>query len=347
MRPKRSATTIHDVARAAGVSVTTASRVLNNKGDVAPETFAKVQRVIAELNYTASLAARSMRSRTTGVIGLIVPDLVGSYILEIVKGVGAAITEFAYDLLVFTHGSRTPGYASWEREHVSLLSGGLTDGCVVVTPSAPSFPETARVVVIDPHGDGAGVPSVIATNHAGAMAAMAHLVALGHRRIGFIGGLPELQSAARRLQGYKDSLSAAGIAYDPLLAIEGDYTHASGQAGARRLLGLPQPPTAIFAGCDLAALGVMDVAREMGVCIPNDLSLIGFDNIPEAAQVTPQLTTVDQSIQQMGYLATKMLVRMLAGEALESTLCKVPTHLVIRESCLAIETLQPTVAASP
>ncbi|HEX9373855.1 MAG TPA: LacI family DNA-binding transcriptional regulator [Roseiflexaceae bacterium] len=337
MRPKRSATTIQDVARAAGVSVTTVSRVLNNKDDVAPETYDSVRRVIEELNYTASLAAKGMRSRKTNVLGLVVPDVVETFHIEVIKGIGRAIRDFGYDLIIYTSGTRPlSSRASWEQEHVALLSGGLTEGNIVVTPSAPAFPDASRIVVIDPQGDGTNVPSVIARNRVGAMAAMEYLIGLGHCRIGFIGGRPDALSAARRFAGYQDGLAAAGIPFDPDLVQGGDYTQERGRAAARELLDRPNRPTAIFAANDKTALGVMDVAQELGLRIPQDLSLVGFDNLPEAAQVHPQLTTVDQSIQEMGYLATKMLVSMLQGEELGSPLCKVPTRLIIRESCQAV-----------
>ena len=336
MRSKQSVATIQDVARAAGVSVTTASRVLNNKDDVAPATYEKVRRVMQDLNYTASLAAKSMRSRTTHVIGLLVPDVIDVYYQEIIKGVGEAIRTSTYDLMIYTSQRPVLNHnPSWEQEHVALLSGGLTDGCIVVTPSAPTFPNTARIVVIDPDGDGANVPSVVATNRAGALAVMEYLIGLGHRRIGFIGGRPGTVSASRRFAGYKDGLAEAGIPYDPDLVQSGDYTRGRGQEAARQLLGRPDRPTAIFAANDNTAMGVMDVAQELGLRIPQDVSVVGFDNLPEAAQVTPKLTTVDQSIQEMATLATKLLIGILRGEAPDQTVHKIPTRLIIRESCQA------------
>jgi LacI family transcriptional regulator len=336
MRSKQSVVTIQDVARAAGVSVTTASRVLNNKDDVAPETYEKVRRVIQELNYTASLAAKGMRSRTTKVIGLILPEVTEPFDLEIIKGAGAAIRDSEYDMIIYTSGGPPLSRpASWELEQLALLSGGLTDGCVVVTPSAPTFPDTARIVVIDPLGDGASVPSVVARNRAGALDVMTYLTGLGHRRIGFIGGRPDALSAIRRFDGYKDGLEIAGIPYDPELIQQGDYTREGGQAAVRQLLGRVERPTAIFAANDESALGVMDIAQELGIHIPQDLSLVGFDNIPETGLVAPKLTTVDQSIQEMGTLATKLLIGILRGEAPEQQLVKVPTRLIIRDSCQA------------
>lgn len=333
MRSKQSGVTIQDVARAAGVSVTTASRVLNNKDDVAPETFDKVRRVMQELNYTASLAAKSLRSRTTHVIGLLVREVTDVFNQEIIKGVGVGIRGSGYDLMIYT-GERPTG-AAWEQEHVALLSSGLADGCIVVTPSAPSFPDTTRIVVIDPQGDGANAPSVVARNRLGALAVMDYLTGLGHRRIGFIGGRPEMLSAIRRLKGYQDGLAAAGIVYDPHLVQEGDYTRERGHEAGYQLLDRPNRPTAVFAANDASAMAVMDVAQQLGLRVPQDLSVAGFDNVPEAAQVTPRLTTVDQSIQDMGKLATGMLIDILRGEAPAQRLVKVPTRLIIRDSCQA------------
>jgi LacI family transcriptional regulator, galactose operon repressor len=336
MRSKQAVVTIHDVAQAAGVSVTTVSRVLNDKDDVAPATYEKVRRVMRELNYTASLAAKSMRSRTTNVIGLVMPEVTEPFDLEIIRGVGAAIRESGYDLMIYTTGgSPLSRRAAWEQEHVALLSGGLTDGCIVVTPSAPTFPNATRIVVVDPQGDGTNVPSVVARNRVGAFAVMEYLVGLGHRRIGFIGGRPDTLSGIRRLTGYRDGLATAGIPIDPALIQDGDYTRERGQAAARQLLGQPDRPTAIFAANDLSALGVMDVAQELSLCIPQELSLVGFDNIPEAALATPRLTTVDQSIQEMGELAATLLIGILRGEAPERQLVKVETQLIIRDSCQA------------
>jgi LacI family transcriptional regulator len=336
MRSKQAVVTIQDVARAAGVSVSTISRVLNNKDDVAPETTEKVRRVMQELNYTASLAAKSMRSRTTKVIGLILPEVTEPFDLEIIKGAGAVIRDSGYDLMIYTSGNHPLSRrASWELEQLALLSGGLTDGCIVVTPSAPSFPNTGRIVVIDPLGDGASVPSVIARNRVGALHVMSYLIGLGHRRIGFIGGRSDTLSAMRRFIGYKDGLEMAGIPFDPELVLGGDYSREGGRAAALQLLDRPERPTAIFAANDQSAFGVMDIAQELGIRIPQDLSLVGFDNIPEAAQVTPKLTTVDQSVREMGTLATRLLLGILRGEIPQEKLVKVPTNLVIRDSCQA------------
>jgi LacI family transcriptional regulator len=333
----RATITIRDVAEAAGVSVSTVSRVLNDKDDVAPETYEKVQDVIQEMGYTSSLAARSMRSRRTNVMGLIVPDVADSFSIQVMKGVNQAVFELDYDLIIYTSGSiKKRSAAERERYFVSLLNGSVTDGVIIVTPAATSFSTAAPVVTIDPNNECPDCLMISATNHAGAMAAMEYLLGLGHRRIGFIGGRPDLQCAQRRLQGFQDALRQAGIALDPALIAAGDFTAETGQECARQLLSLPEPPTAIFAANDQSAIGAIKAARNVGLRVPDDLSVIGFDNIPEAAYFDPALTTIDQFMERMGYTATEMLIDLVQGRPLERELHKIPTQLIVRDSCQAL-----------
>jgi LacI family transcriptional regulator, galactose operon repressor len=337
MKRTRAATTIRDVAREAGVSVSTVSRVLNDKDDVASDTYQRVQTVIQQLSYTSSLAARSMRSHRTNVIGLIVPDIGDSFSIQVMKGVHRAIANLDYDLIAYTGGStRRPSSAEREQYYVSLLNGSVADGVVIVTPAAISFSTTAPVVAVDPNKESTGCLSVIATNHVGALAAMEYLIDLGHRRIGFIGGRPDLQCAEQRLLGYTDALRQAYISIDPDLIAVGDFTAETGCRCAQRLLSLPEPPTAIFAANDQSAIGAIEAARQAGLSVPDDLSVVGFDNIPEAAYYNPALTTVDQFIDRMGQVATEILLGLIEGQRPESDLYKMPTQLVVRDSCRAV-----------
>lgn len=337
MRRTKSNVTIRDVAAAAGVSVSTVSRVLNDKDDVAPETYERVQEVIRQLGYASSLAARGMRSRRTNVIGLIMPDVGEPFPIEVMRGVNEAIAAFDYHLIIYTAGdTRESKSAARERQYVSLLNSGITDGVIIVTPAATSFSTADPVVVVDPNNVCPDCATVIATNRAGALSATRYLLELGHRRIGFVGGRPELQSAVRRLQGYRDGLAEAGVPLHPELVEVGDYTAETGFVCGRRLLSLPDPPTAIFAANDQSAIGVMRAADEAGLSVPEDLSVVGFDNIPETAYVNPPLTTVDQFITRMGYTATEILMRLIEGESLDGDIHKIPTELVVRESCRAL-----------
>ena len=163
-----------------------------------------------------------------------------------------------------------------------------------------------------------------------------YLIGLGHRRIGFIGGRPDLQCAQRRLQGYQYTLRQANIPLDPALIAAGDFTKETGQECARQLLSLPEPPTAIFAANDQSAMGAIKAARNAGLRVPDDLSVIGFDNIPEAAYFDPALTTIDQFMERMGYTATETLIDLVQGKPLERELHKVPTQLIVRDSCQTI-----------
>lgn len=338
MRRNRRSVTILDVAKSAGVSVSTVSRVLNEKDDVSPETYEKVQEVIASLGYASSLAARGMRSHRTHVLGLIMPDVASPYCVEVLRGINEAIALSDYDLIIYTTGDvRKYHTADQERKYVNLLNGGITDGVIVVTPAATSFSTDAPVVTIDPNNESPDCPGIIAANRDGALAAMNYLTSLGHKRIGFITGRLDLVSACHRLQGYKDGLFAAGIPLDDELIQIGDYTLEVAFTCSQRLLALSNRPTAIFASNDSSAIGVYQAAQEAGLRIPQDLSVIGFDNLPESTYPHPALTTMDQFVSQMGKMAVELVMKMINGETLEKNLLKIPAKLVVRDSCAAIE----------
>ena len=334
MRHKKRSATIQDVAREAGVSVSTVSRVLNSKVDVASETYEKVRGIIEELGYASSLAARGMRSSRTHVIGMILPDVASLYCVEVMRGVNRAIAHLDYDLIIYTTGDiRKYGTADQERRCVALLNGGITDGVIVVTPAAVDFSTNEPVVAIDPNNESPDCPAIIATNRAGALAAMNYLTGLAHHRIGFITGRLDLVSANQRLQGYKDGLAACGIVFDERLIQIGDYTTETAVECTRRLLALANPPSAIFASNDMSSIGVYQAAQEAGVRIPQHLSVIGFDNIRESSLINPALTTIDQFISDIGATAIEMVVKLVNGETLEKNFVIVPTQLIVRDSC--------------
>jgi LacI family transcriptional regulator len=332
MRAKKRAVTIQDVAKSSGVSVSTVSRVLNAKGDVAFDTKQRIQDVIRQLGYTSNLAARSMRGRKMNLIGLIMPDVAHPFATEVMKGVNRAIAESEYDLLVYTTGDvRKLATAAHEQRFVSLLNNSITDGVVIVAPVASEFATDAPIVSIDPAVVNPAYPSIHATNYQGAMDAMHYLLSLGHTRIGFISGRRELESSIRRMKGYRDALEEAGSGVDEALIGAGDYTTEMAVSCARRLLALENPPTAIFAANDQSAIGVYQVANEMGLKIPEELSVVGFDNVAEAAYLN--LTTVDQFIAEMAYRATHRLFSLINGDELDEQIIKMQTQLVIRGSC--------------
>lgn len=332
MQKKKRTVTIQDVAKTAGVSVSTVSRVLNGKVDVASETKDRIHSVIDDLGYTTNLAARSMRSQKKNLVGLIMPDIAYPFAIEVMKGVNRAIAESEFDLLVYTTGDvRKSGSASHEQKYVSLLTNSISDGVIIVAPVAGEFNIDAPIVSIDPLASNPNYPAVHATNYQGALDAMEYLIGLGHTRIGYVGGRAELESASRRLKGYREALEKAGIRIDESLIASGDYTTETGISGARQLLALEKPPTAIFSSNDQMAMGVYQVAQEMGIRIPDDLSVIGFDNITESKYM--DLTTVDQFISEMGYVATQILIKLINGETLEDQTYRMQTSLVVRNSC--------------
>ena len=260
------------------------------------------------------------------------PDIAYPFAIEVMKGVNRAIAESEFDLLVYTTGDvRKSGRALHEQKYVSLLNNSITDGAIIVAPVTGEFSTDAPIVSIDPLMSNPNYASVHATNHQGAMDAVNYLLRLGHRRIGFISGRAELESSARRLMGYRDAMERAGFSIDDMLIAAGDYTTATGIQCARELLSLGHPPTAIFASNDQMAMGVYQVAEEMRLRIPEDLSVVGFDNIMESKYMG--LTTVDQFISEMGFVATQMLIRLINGEPLESPTYQMQTQLVIRTSC--------------
>jgi LacI family transcriptional regulator len=284
-----------------------------------------------------------MRSHRTNLIGLILHDVASLYSQEIMRGVNRAIAKIDKDLIVYTSGGLDQeNVAQHERYYVALLNGSITDGAIVVTPTATQFTTHAPLVIIDPNNEIPDYPAIIATNQEGALAAMNYLTDLGHRRIAHIAGEMKLVSANQRLQGYKDGLAAAGIPLNEDLIEMGDYTTETAVMCARKLLSLPDRPTAIFAANDMSAIGVYQATRELGLQIPENLSVIGFDNLREAAYLDPPLTTIDQSIEHMATLATEMLVKLVKGEPLpinpaeEGNLYKIPTQLVIRNSCASV-----------
>ncbi|MDN3497016.1 LacI family DNA-binding transcriptional regulator [Planococcus sp. APC 4015] len=321
-------TTIHDVARAAGVSVATVSKAVNGRYGVAGDTASRVMAAAEELGYESSLVASSMRSRRTGVIGVLVPAF-EPFSAEILKGVGTALRDSPYDLVAYS-GSNSSTSTGWERRSLQRLSGTLIDAAIMVTPTVVSASADIPIVAIDPHTGRADLPTVESDSFGGALQATRYLIELGHRRIGFLAGRPDLRSAGLREAGYRRALSDAGILFDPALVQDGRYEEYAARSAATTLLSLPDPPTAVFAANDLSALGVLDVATGFGLRVPADLSVVGFDDIPEASRAAPALTTIRQPMGRLGAIAAEMIVGLLGGDPPAQTHVLLATQLVAR-----------------
>jgi LacI family transcriptional regulator len=303
--------------------------VINDRYGVAPETYDKVMDIVSDLGYESSLVASSLRRNSTNVIGILVPEF-EPFSTELLKGISSAVEGTGYELLAYS-GNLEHNQVGWERRSLSRLAGTLIDGAVIVAPTASVTDATIPVVAVDPHTGKTGPSTVEADNVGGARAATQHLIELGHRRIAHIRGRTDLVSAQLREQGYREALVAAGIPFDPELVRVGGYRAAETTDAARELLSRSDRPTAVFAANDLSAIRVLEIARDLGLRVPEDLSVVGFDNVPEAANAVPALTTVAQPLHQMGAEAVRLLLGLLAGGTTEDHLL-LPASLVVRAS---------------
>lgn len=325
--------TIREVAAQAGVSVATVSKVLNDRHGVARSTLERVRAAIDELGYESSIVARSLRNHRTNVIGILV-WAIEPYSAELLKGAARALRGTGYELVVYSTGADPAGRIGWERRYLSRLLGTLIDGAVLVTPTAPTGQDTSPVVAVDPHSGEDGAWTVQADNVRGARLAVEHLLGLGHRRIAFLGRPPrDLASGKQREEGYRSALAAAGIPFDPALVRNAGYHEDESADAVRSLLTLPDRPTAVFAANDVTAINTMETALTLGMRVPDDLSVVGFDNVPESTVVEPALTTVEQPLQLMGQRAVEMLLDLLADREPAQRQLMLPTRLVARASC--------------
>lgn len=262
------------------------------------------------------------------MIGVLVPAF-EPFSAEILKGVGAAVRGTGFDLMAYA-GSQDGTGEGWERRSVSRLSGTLIDGVIMVTPTVVNVAGEVPIVAIDPHTGPADLPTVESDSFHGAQLATRYLIELGHTRIGFIAGRPDLRSSVLRDAGYRSALLEAGIRFEPGLVGVGRYEEDASRQLAHELLSQVERPTAIFAANDLSAIAVLGAAHELGISVPDELSVIGFDDIPEASRHVPALSTVRQPMQRLGEVATRLLIGLMNGETPEQTHVRLPTRLVPR-----------------
>ena len=327
--------TIRDIAELAGVSIATVSRAMNGRGDVADQTRALVREVARAHGYTPKRDARGLSTGRTGLVGVTLPVIHPTYSSSIVASVAEALDE--HDMRIVL----CPTRHEHDRE-ISLLERlmhGTTDGAILVLPEESGSELRAlvrrgyRFVVVDPGVRLADdVPTVSAAHSAGADQAVRHLLGLGHRRIAAITGPRRRMATEERLRGYYAAMAGAGVLPDPRLVAESNFTVEGGFDQTARLLALSDPPTAVFAFNDPLAIGAMRAARSLGLRIPEDLSIVGFDDTTEAEFVTPALTTVRQPLAEMGRTAVSILVRLLENQPYETAQLELATRLVVRGS---------------
>jgi len=330
---------LEDIARLSGVSRSTVSRVINRSPHVSEETRQRVNDVIAAHNYVPNTAARSLVTQRTRVLGLYIPHVVGDlftdpYFPMLIQGISLHANQREYDVLLWLHGSADqPTY-----QHRRVLDNRMADGLILAStarddPLLELLAGQARPVVVNgrpwQHADAANY--VDATNVQGARQAILHLARLGRRRIATIAGRLELCSGHDRLLGYREGLAQADLPHDPELEARGDFTESGGYTAMRRLW--PQRPDAVFVASDQMALGALRALREAGARVPDDVALVGFDDMPFATMVQPELTTVRQPVQRLGALAADGLIGLIEGTVAPPYQVHLPTQLVIRQSC--------------
>ncbi|HSN77579.1 MAG TPA: LacI family DNA-binding transcriptional regulator, partial [Anaerolineae bacterium] len=328
----QSRATIRDVAALAGVSHQTVSRVINDGERVRPATRQRVETAIAELDFRPNAIARFMATGSTHTFTCLAPNLTDYTFARIIEGA--------------EHETRRQGYylfsASAADEDIfatlvdQLVSSRRTEGLLVINPYADSrhrhLPDNVPTVYVGARPREEAVDSVALDDEGAAVAATEHLLALGHRRIGMVCGPMSEDCSQDRLAGYQAALTAAGQPIDPCLIDEGDWSATSGYQAFQRLAQLPEPPTAVFAQNDRMAIGVLRALREVGLRVPAELAVIGFDDMPLASYFDPSLTTMRQDLVEIGRQAAQLLIRAVENPNAQRQHLRLPAELIIRES---------------
>ncbi|TDM06870.1 MAG: LacI family transcriptional regulator [Ideonella sp. MAG2] len=326
--------TIKDVAKVAGVSVATVSRVMNGHAAVTPETRARILGIAKELKFTPSGAARSLIMKRTQTIGALLPDLHGEYFSELIRGIDLAARARGLHLLVSSsHGNAEEAATALRAMH------GRVDGMLVMTPHLSAefleghLPSGLPAVLMNACAPNEHHASFQVDNYGGAREMTQHLWQQGHRRIAFVAGPVQNHEANERLRGYREALTALSRTAKPSIW-QGDFTEETGYQAARQILEASPRPTAIFAANDMMALGCMAVMARAQLQVPQDISVVGFDDIPIARYVTPALTTVRVPIVDLGSQALAALALQIERQPAEPAPSSVlQVQLVHRQSC--------------
>ncbi|NUR77458.1 MAG: LacI family DNA-binding transcriptional regulator [Thermoleophilia bacterium] len=325
--------TIYDVARLAGVSTATVSRALNGTGQIAPATRAMIDDAVAQLGYHPNTAARSLVTRSTQTIALLLPDITNPFYAALVSGIQERALETGHTMLLCT----TEGDPEREEQYLSLLrakqvDGVLVDGLVLPPDRITRFVrEGLPIVCLDRDIDSTLVPLVQVDNRLGARLATEHLLELGHERIGHIAGPPDLGISDERIEGYRDALRAAGIAVDPELIAVGSFTEEGGYEAAR-VLSDKWDLTALFAANDLSAIGALSALVQSGRRVPEEVSVVGFDDLRLSRFTNPPLTTVHQPAGEIARHAAELLLELASGRPVERMRYFLEPGLVVRSS---------------
>jgi len=328
--------TIAEIAAAAGVSAPTISRVLNGRDGVSAEKREEIERLLVEHRYE-----RRPRHDRGGLIQFVISDLETQWATTLLRGAVSEAGRLGFDVVVkTTHGSAV-GNPDWVKRVISRGSAGVVLVVSELLDTAREQLESCHVpiVLVDPVGTGSQESmTVAATDWAGGRDATEHLLGLGHKRIGFITGPLSEECHRDRLDGYRAALLRAGINPDPELVRSGDSLMSGGLREAPALLRLAEPPTAIISGSDEQAYGVCKAAAALGLTIPDDLSIVGFDDVELCQWVSPQLTTVRQPLEEMAREATRIVIDLAGGKTRRLKRIELSTSLVVRESTGPVRT---------
>jgi DNA-binding LacI/PurR family transcriptional regulator len=335
---------IKDIARAAGVSHSTVSRALSDSSLVSNETRVKIKSLAHEMGYSPNALARGLVTSHTYTIGVVVTSIADPFAAEIVQGIETTAQDNGYSVILTNSGSQPDR----ELQAVETLREKQVDG-VIVTASrigalyASHLERTGRpVVLVNNHNEQSGryVYSVTVDNNDGGFCATEYLLHLGHRRIAYVSAPPHHSSDQGRFRGYLDALGEYNVIFDPQLVIQGDGQAEGGKKALIKLMTLASRPTAVFCYNDMTAVGLMHSAHQIGLRIPEDLSVIGFDDIPFATYVNPSLTTIAQPKQEMGQMAMQIMLQLITARAIKEDLPTssviVKGHLVVRSSAKAL-----------
>jgi len=326
--------TINDIAKRAGLSKASVSRALNGKQDVDPDTRQRVMKLAAQMGYVPSASARALSNGRSNCLGLLVPTLTWPWILEVLRGVAAEIESSGYSLILYT----TAEGEESERAFMSqVVPAGAVDGLALVIPLGMlDYVERLAkgglpVVVVDDRGHYPDLPTVATTNVEGGRTATRHLIEQGRQRIAMLNGPHDFGCNRERLEGYKSALQEAGLPFDPRHVTDSDFKETGGASAMSTLLEADPRLDAVFVANDIMAFGAMRALRSAGRRIPDDVAVVGFDDVPASAMTHPPLTTIRQPLYEMGRTAASMVMAAIRGEPIAQRI-ELPTSLVIRES---------------
>lgn len=328
--------TISEVAKEANVSRATVSHVINNTRFVSEETRQRVEQAINELGYRPNVLARSLRLGETLTLGLILPDSSNTFFAEIGRSIEIAAFESGYSVILCNSGEDPDK----ESLYIDILTKKQVDGIILV-PTCIHYDAIRSlkklqvpIVLMDRELTDLALDTVLVDNLMGGLIATRYLTSLGHRRIGCIAGPSSINPSAQRLLGYQQALKEAGIPFDKSLVRIGEFSALSGWSRGNDLLSMSKPPTAIFACNDMMAIGLLRAAHEKGIRVPEDLSLIGFDDIEPVSFTIPPLTTIAQPKIEISEKAIKFLIQRINNPQRDPQYEILPVSLVIRDSCV-------------